>query len=226
MTTTPNRQKKPTTAIRSWSGYATVLRSLQRKPATARRLSERLKADYYGVCTILAKMRELGLAHEIAWEPAPPSSYVAVYAAGAGERVPRPGSGTLPQPISRSHRSRPEIVAFANIYRALESEPITLVNLAEVTGCSYNNLVKLLRHCEAIGLARIADWQPGIGGGIGGPSAMWALGAGAPAPKPAPMPDTERYRRYRQAKKAKAQAARLLSALAGRASKQVEEATA
>lgn len=166
------------TAIRSWNGYATILRCLQEQPRTAHQLSVDLSANKGGLQILLGRMCDLGLIHESGWvQVVPRARMVPVWAFGKVGRVPYPSTGKLPERRPNAYRHRPQLIAFATIIRALVHEPVTALRLAEVTGCDRNQLYKLLLHCEGIGLARVSGWEV-RDTCHGKPSAIWALANG------------------------------------------------
>lgn len=174
------------TAIRSWAGYATLLRALQVEPRTAPQLAVDLSANKGGVQILLGRMCDLGLIHEAGWvQLAPRARMVPVWAFGKVGRVPYPTTGRLPNRKPMAYRHRPHLIAFATIVRALATEPATALRLAEVTGCERNHLARLLLHCERIGFARVAAWEVRENGS-GAPAAIWALSSGVRPRAPRP----------------------------------------
>lgn len=185
------------TAIRSWAGYATVLRALQVEPRTTAQLAVDLSAAHGGLQILLGRMCDLGLVHECDWvQLTPRAQRVPVWAFGKVGRVPYPTTGKLPVRNPKGYRNRPALIAFACIVRSLVSAPSTALAISESTGCERNQLYKLLLHCERIGFARVAAWE--VRDDCNGrPSAVWALSNGVRprAPRPATLTRKEIYAR-------------------------------
>lgn len=166
------------TAIRSWAGYATVLRALQEEPRTSVQLAADLSANITGVQILLGRMCDLGLVHECDWvRTVRRARMVPVWGFGKVGRVASPSTGRLPERKPMAYRHRPQLIAFATIVRALAEQPSTALGLSEATGCERNQLYKLLLHCERIGLARVSGWEV-RDDCQGRPSAVWALSNG------------------------------------------------
>ncbi|MDT7834983.1 hypothetical protein [Aquabacterium sp. OR-4] len=197
-----------------WTGYATILRDLQRQPATAQEIAARHDVQLQTARRVMARLHELRAIHIRGWtRPHVRGSSIPIWAFGLGADVirPDPPSGTPRQPLSRS-TALPELVQVVQILRLLEREPISKTALAAEVGSQWANVGRFVEHCRAIGLVRIADWEQRLRGGA--PAALYQLGSGPDAKRPARQDRREIERRSRLARQAKAQTARLIAATA------------
>lgn len=197
-----------------WSGYATILRDLQRQPTTAQEIAVRHDVQLQTARRVMARFHELRAVHIQSWtRPHVRGCSIPVWAFGTGTDAirPEPPSGTPRQPLSRS-TSLPELVQVVQMLRLLEREPISKTALSAEVGSQWGNVGRFVEHCRAIGLVRIADWDQRIRGGA--PAALYQLGSGPDAKRPARQDRREVERRSRLARQAKAQTARLIAATA------------
>lgn len=204
------------TAIRSWSGYAKVLRELQAKPQTVIDLAAKLGCAYGGLQILVTRMCALGLVHEHEWVSRTEGSRkVPAWAFGKVGRVPSPYTGKLVEQKVNRYRHRPALIAFATLIRSLSSEPRTALDLATDTGCSRNNISRLMAQCEELGLTRVCGWEPREDG-MGRPAALWTLSNGKRprAPRPPVLTQKEKDARHNAKRRVKAQMQRLSSAFA------------
>lgn len=202
------------------SGYANILRLLERTPSTAPEVAAITKTTPSAIREVLRRMESLGLIHAIAWVPSKKGPHRAMYSFRRGSPQPYPG-------IRRACKStgwnyRPELVAFANTIRALIEGPMTEQDLHELSGQSRTTLRYLMRHCKSIGLVHIAEWHKDDGRT---PSPMWAIGNKADAPRPKPRPLIDLWREARQRESAKAEMLRFMPSLV-RQHRQDQRATA
>lgn len=197
-----------------WTGYATILRDLQRKPTTAQDISARHGVQLQTARRVMARLHELRAVHIQAWtRPHPRGCSIPVWAYGPGADAirPEPPSGTPRQPLSRS-TALPELVQVVQMLRLLEREPISKTALSTEVGSQWANVGRFVEHCRAIGLVRIADWDQRIRGGA--PAALYQLGSGPDAKRPARQDRREIERRSRRARQARAETVRLIAATA------------
>lgn len=187
-----------------WKGYASVLRFTQLAPRTYGEIAEHLGAGVANVRRIVNRMHDLRLVHIVGWEKRTlKGCWQALFAFGAGKDAPyptgkRPGQErrTPPSEMSR-YRQRPEMLAFAQIVRAL-TVPVTRKELMEETGATLSNLAILIRHCKAIGLIRVAAWDTSR---PGKPAEALQIGDAPDAKRPKPMTRSEVQRRARLRRK-------------------------
>lgn len=204
------------TNIRSWKGYATVLRELQKKPRSAAGLALDLGCNYNRLQILMGRMCELGLVHECNWlPPSRNGRWVPVWAFGRIGRMPNPSTGQLVERRPMGYRNRPELVAFSTIVNFLANAPASCKDICEATGCNRRALDNLLRHCEQIGLLRVAGWDC-RDDMMGRPTALWTLSAGVRKrpPRPPAMTDQQRSERLRQKRRERAGHSRLAAVMA------------
>lgn len=197
-----------------WTGYATILRDLQRLPTTAQEIAVRHDVQLQTARRVMARLHELRAVHVLTWtRPNVRGSSIPVWAFGPGTDAvrPEPPSGTPRQPLSRA-TALPELVQVVQMLRLLEREPISKTALSAAVGSQWGNVGRFVEHCRSIGLVRIADWEQRIRGGA--PAALYQLGSGPDVKRPARQDRREVERRSRQARLAKANTVRLIAATA------------
>lgn len=181
-----------------WSGYADILRALQRKPMTSRQVSERFGIGILTTRILLGRMLDFRLVHRCAFvKQHAHASEVPVWAYGyqpCATSKTRTG-GTKAGPL-RAATVRPELIAFAAILKSLDGAPVTYAQVVATTGCTIQHIGYLIQHMRKIGMARIADWQPPATPGT--PAAMYQLGCGADAKRPPVMTRSQIEARCRQ----------------------------
>lgn len=193
---TANRIKRPAGVRRlGLGGYAAVLRAIQRTPMTTLQLCTAFGLTVRFGRRIVGRMEDLGLIHAQAFiRQGPTGPAVPVWAYGAdAEGEPRP-KGAPARVLTRA-TTMPLLIAFAQCVYMLR-EPATMAEISERTGVCRTTVSRLVRHCRAIGLARIGDWQRQERGGT--PSPMYVLGNAANCPKPQPLSWAETSARYRE----------------------------
>ena len=86
-------------------------------------------------------------------------------------------------------------VGVARLIAALMKGPLTMAGMQEVMGCTYPSAHKYKQALRAEGVLYIAGW---VSGGVGTPSALYALGAGEDAPRPERTPRAKIQAAYRE----------------------------
>ncbi|MCU7372834.1 hypothetical protein PEC18_18715 [Paucibacter sp. O1-1] len=182
-----------------WRGYLDILRYLQKWPSTADQMAAACCVAEAKGTTVLRHLHAARLAHISGWtkSSSPRANWRPVWSAGHGHDAPRPGHGT--RTWARANNLSAQLIALASVLRALV-EPITVADLADVTGCNAGTIRLMLRHAKKIGFARISDWVPPASLG-GHPAAMWRLGHGDNAPRPAAKTRAEIYAQNWQRRK-------------------------
>lgn len=187
-----------------WKGYATILRAVQIKPRTYGEIASAAGGGVNNIRRVINRMQSLGLVHIAGWEQRKPRTRPqALFSFGPGEEAPYPKDCKRPA-VVRNPKAygmhRPELIAFAVIIRAL-AEPVTRAHLVDLAGSTSCNISKLIQHCKAIGLVRIAGWDTSR---PGKPAEELSIGCARDAARPAPMPKHEVQRRSRAAAKQRA----------------------
>ena len=196
-------------------GYVSILRAIQRRPATTAQVCDAEIGSLNTARFLLRKMHAVKLIHVGAWQAreARCKGYTAVWHFGAGQDVPYP-SGEVPKPSKRANNISSSMVAFAELMRAL-AEPTTKAELAERTGLSDETIRVVLEHASDIKMVRVAGWQPTEGDGY--PAALWQLGYGPSPARPAPIPRIEIHRAESAKRRRARDAVRLQQAVLGMA---------
>jgi hypothetical protein len=197
-----------------WRGYASILRAVQVEPLNITDIAIRLQCGLNNLRRIINRMHDLRLVHIARWDKRKDKkNFQAVWAFGGADDAPYPDGSKkpgTPRGPNAWGMHRPELIAFANIIRAL-AVPVTRAELVECSGSTSCNISRLMRHCAAIKLVRIAAWDTSK---PGKPAAALQLGTGPDAPRPKPSPRKEIQRRCRAATKQRSMDQRFMRALA------------
>ncbi|RZJ12192.1 MAG: hypothetical protein EOP39_04340 [Rubrivivax sp.] len=163
-------------------GYASILRELQKTPATIAQVVEAHCIAENTAGFVLRKMHAVRLIHIGAWRQreARSKGFAAVWHFGAGVDAPYPEAPLL-KVGKRANYIACSMVALAELMRTLEV-PSTKAELMERSGLNEETIRVFLNHARRIHLVRIADWQPTEGDGY--QAALWQLGAGPSPARP------------------------------------------
>lgn len=208
-----------------WGLYATLLRAVIDGPSTSSEIAQRTQTNKATVRTIMRRLRGLRLTH------------VAGYGVAGSKNtpVPRWGYGDLPDaPLPTCLRSgrevnhqstrlppikpRAELITFATIVRELQGDaPLTVPELASLTGINRAFAYTVVRHFRELGLVRIADWAVPMRSGM--PVAMYEFAVDEPdRPRPAKGDRKARARVRDAGRRERARQQRALHALAANSS--------
>lgn len=201
-------------------GYVDILRCVIDGPVSRSMVMERCGVNRTNCWRILETLHHMRIIHIAGWDERPRTAAMPLYAYGDLPDVAPP---TVRPNGRRSlgvlHRGptpaclMPEVIAFANILKALE-EPATRDELRARTGSAVRTLRVTLDRLLLKRVAFICDWEPRRVHGP--PIPRFQIGIDEKdAKRPAPMPKNVVNARYRLASKAKAQDARIHRALAG-----------
>lgn len=207
----------------SLRGYANILRYLAMGPSTVPDVARVTDTSETSIREVLRRMEDLGLIHAVEWAPSKKGPWRAMYAFNRGTPKPYPGKRRGGQ--SGPWNFRPELLAFSHTIKALIEGPTSEQDLHELSGQSRTTLRYLMRHCKAIGLIHIGEWnkEPGCV-----PQPMWAIGNKTDAPRPKPVPLADCWRRANVARVSRHAIVRVIPALAAapRLRQQEQRATA
>lgn len=201
-------------------GYASILRATQVRPSTASEIAESLGFGGRTTSSLLWRMADLGLVHEVEWIPAHGSA-AARYAFGPGERVRN--EALMARHVVSKNNLSPELVALAPVIQALIDEPRTIQELCEIGGHARGTINRLIAHCRDIKFVRVAEWNVAISGP---PYPSFAIGSAADAKRPKPMGNTEACRRYMERRKQALHFGKLAAAFGAAANQPSELAAA
>ncbi|MEY2875260.1 MAG: hypothetical protein RLZZ373_2631 [Pseudomonadota bacterium] len=176
------------------SGYVDMLNAVRMRQQTAQSVAANVGVIDATAASIMWRMADLGLVHEIRWTDNRRGwgDLVPIYAFGPGPRVPNPNKVDRHR-VSR-HTLRTELVALSHLMRALIEGPHSISELVDICGITRTSVAKLVKHCRAIKMVRIADWEtPASCQRI----AMYAIGSAKDEPKPQRQTNAERNASYR-----------------------------
>lgn len=154
----------------SWKGYADILAMLRTQPRSAPSIAAAINHNKSNMRLILRRMNALKLVHVSGWTPKAwhtvPSP---IYAEGDGYNVPAPltNHGEVSRHQAASHIRVPagsNLVAFAEMVKAMKDAPIHRADLARVSGTNHDALCRLIRYMHDIRLIHVADWERGTSG--------------------------------------------------------------
>ncbi len=144
---------------------------------------------------LLWRMAQLGLLDVTGWvrEPGGKGFLSPVFAGGSGRIEPYPGYARAPEagrkrrdpPGSRVLSNRPEMVAFANMVKAMRGASVTRKEIQEATGVCLTHMNATLDALRAGKMLHTSGWVPRDNGGA--PAMMLTFGPGKDAPRPETM---------------------------------------
>ena len=203
-------------------GYAVILRQLQLEQLTSRGVSEAFHLGILSTRLLLGRMLDLGLVYRPNWiRERARGSFVPVWSAGSLPCAATPhGASGVKRVNLTAWNAKPELVAFASVVRALQ-HPSSLHNLVEQTGISFQHVSRLIRHCCAIGLVRVEDWEFERGTTA---QPVYGLGSAPGKPKPPIQSRREIEQRYRQRRDAKTMMLKMIQATASNQAGMLEAA--
>jgi hypothetical protein len=206
--------------------YAAILCSVYRKPGC---LGDILARFLVGgnqcnrrqtMCEILWRMVQLGLLDVTGWvrETGAKGFLSPVFAGGSGRVEPYPGYAREPEagrkrrdpPGSRVLSTRPEMVAFANVVKAMRGASVTRNEIQEATGVHRNHINTTLDALRAGKMLHTSGWIPRDNGGA--PAMMLTFGPGKDVPRPETMTRQEINARREAGRQAKRQMLELINA--------------
>ena len=202
---------KPNKKLR-WAGWASILRILQRMPASSMQLSEEIDVGINSVRHTMNAMHDLRLVHVVRWERLHVKGGVsAVWAFGPGvDAVAESAKPGIERDKAARYSRRTEMYSFAAIMRALV-EPVTMKTLMELSGATSCNLSRLIRHCRRIGLIRVAEWEVRTTS-HGKPAMAFQFGNASDKPRPKTKPRADIVRESKARRKAREEMLAMISA--------------